>query len=641
MRREFVPALLLACATAPAVASTGLEPELGRLEALVHAAATELPWRFDEEAARLEANALGKPLVVYVRQIGDPLGRARGQGRLALPEVSLDDDGYARDVLFRAAVLSQEDVAALLARRCVPCVRTVAPDDARALAPPALVVYRPEGGELARRDRFGTLCAEEVDAFLRGLVADARAPLAGRDAEALYRDGELELLLEVTRYDGRGDTRLWRSRALARLGDDEAAERELAGLGGAGVLAQRARLATRRGDWPAAATLWQDARRLARGELHDEAAFGAAWALARQGEPVAAAALWYATAADATPVGRRAAACLLDAGPRLALAASLRAFRADDGYLDPQRSLEALLDLQQPDGSFTAVGGFEGDAWSAPAITALALEALRAWQADAPVELHGRVLDGADAARLYLVDWALRDDPPRGLDAFNEPRVLRALLGEGERAAAQTLVRRMARHQLAAGGWSAYGDGWPISFLTAEGVLAWLDAKAAGLAVPTYELERALGTLELLRLPDGGFHYGFGPGRAWTTPVGGSIARDPLCELALLRGGRGSFAALDDALRDYLRHAHELAGPLRRLDAEFDVRGHASYHFFYGHDGAVAAARFADEALRARVVETALREVAASGQGDGTFLDHWRLGRAYATAMALRLAAAR
>lgn len=627
---------------------SGLEPDSPRLQRLVHGAAADLPWHFDLEEAGERAHELGQPLLVYVRCLDGYESFAHAQRSIALPELGLADDGYAKDVLFRAGVLSDARVAALIERRFrLACstyvladVDVSTQDEAGQPTTPALLVIAPDGSELGRLDRVGVLSADRIDAWLREFVSDAESPLDGRDAQELFLDGELELLLRATRFDVSGSGRLWRSRALARLGRLEEAKSALEGLGGVVVYAQRARLATRSGEWREASRWWAEARRTARGTLQDEATFGLAWAKSRLGEAGLARALWY-TMISESALGRRAAACLLRDGPRLGLALSSRAYSAEAEDLPGSvQSLRALIELQEPNGAFTATLGFNGNAWCDPAITAIALEALRAWQAEAPVELQGAVLESADLALAFLLEWSLDERAPRGAQAFNEPYVLRALLAEGAHGAAQRVVQRMQRLQLPAGGWSAYGDGWSVSFLTASGVLAWLDARAAGLDVPEPDLDAALDALEFLRGPEGSFPYSYGPGRAWMTTAHGSIARDPLCELALLRGGRGSFEKLERALSRFCKHAPELAAPTKRLDDAYDERGHGSYHFFYGHANAVEASWFAGEDTRKRVARVAHEEIGAQREADGTFLDHWMLGRAYATAMALRVAAA-
>lgn len=635
-------ALLLALTATTSPTSTR-ELDVGRLEQWAHGAAQGLDWHFDLDEARRLSLESGRPLVVYQRELSGFTGLAAARGALALPEVSLDDDGYARDVLFRAAVLGDPCVSGLLTERFVLCSLTQGASaessaiDTRIDAP-GLIVYSAEGRELGRLESMGVLSADRVDAFLRSFVAGEGGPLAGRDLEALYRAGELELLLSISRFDVRGTARLWRSRSMARLGRLEEAGKELDGLGGVEVTAQRGRLACAQGEWERGAQAWREVRGVARGELWEEATFALGWCLSRLGRPGEARGLWLSMAGE-SELGRRAAACVLPAGPRLHLASSVRAWiEPRVSLIHPARSLRALVELQQGDGSFTATAGFEGAAWGAPAITALALEALRDWQAFVPVEEQTAVLLGAERARHFLVQWAGDPASPRGVRAFNEPRVLRALLGEGELDAARELVRSLRSSQLPAGGWSAYGDGWTVSFLTAEAVLAWLDARAAGLTIPESELSYALDALELLRGPEGSFVYSFGPGRAWLATPHGAIARDPLCELALLRGGRSTTARLEAALERYLAHVHELEPATRRLDVDCDERGHASYHFFYAHAGAVEAALHVDPALAMRVRSRALAEISAVQEVDGTYLDHWRLGRAYGTAMALRVA---
>ena len=126
----------------------GLEPDAPRLEALVHDAAGELSWHFDLEAASARAQELGRPVLVYLRCLSGFEGRSSASHSIALPELELLDDGYAKDVLFRTAVLSDEDVADLIERRfvIVCSTDTLTSEDAQSsidagrLTTPALLV---------------------------------------------------------------------------------------------------------------------------------------------------------------------------------------------------------------------------------------------------------------------------------------------------------------------------------------------------------------------------------------------------------------------------------------------------------------------------------------------------------------------
>ena len=120
------------------------------------------------------------------------------------------------------------------------------------------------------------------------------------------------------------------------------------------------------------------------------------------------------------------------------------------------------------------------------------------------------------------------------------------------------------------------------------------------------------------------------------TTAHGSIARDPLCERALLEGGRGSVDALESALARYWRHAHKLREPTKRHDGLHDANEYGGYFFFFAHRNAVDAARvLAGEEVAARTLLLAREQVLAAQEGDGTFLDAYLLGRAYGTAQAL------
>jgi len=137
------------------------------------------------------------------------------------------------------------------------------------------------------------------------------------------------------------------------------------------------------------------------------------------------------------------------------------------------------------------------------------------------------------------------------------------------------------------------------------------------------------------------FPYSTKPGHEWMTTVHGSIARDPLCEHALLAAGRGSSAALEAALERYWRFGSELRLPTKKLYDWFNSRGHAGYYFFFAHRRALEAAEGASGRMRSRTRAFAREQVLAAHEGDGTFVDKFLLGRAYGTAQALLVLADR
>jgi hypothetical protein len=184
-----------------------------------------------------------------------------------------------------------------------------------------------------------------------------------RRAEELYQDGELERVLALTKNDPKADARLWRAKALLRQGDLAASEEALGTLAGGPALAVRAWVALRRGEWERARELLERAGRELDGEARLEASFWNAWCAAMLGRHAEARDRWRELASGSeSPAARRAAACLLEDGPRSFQAASTLLWprtkelpeQSEGPYgerYDRARSTTALLELQDDDGS--------------------------------------------------------------------------------------------------------------------------------------------------------------------------------------------------------------------------------------------------------------------------------------------------
>jgi hypothetical protein len=274
-----------------------------------------------------------------------------------------------------------------------------------------------------------------------------------------------------------------------------------------------------------------------------------------------------------------------------------------------------------------------------PAITAITVEALARVAAKLPDKLGKRALGSRERALSYLRSYASAEAPVfRAMDPFNLAYVLPVLAAERDHASAAALVRRIAALQLPDGNWTVYHPGRPASFNTALCVLALHAAKEAKIDVPDDVLTRGLDALDLMRRPNGLYPYSTAEGHDWMTTDHGSIARDALCEHALLACGRGSKANLAKALQRFLEHHAELRQPTKRLYDYFDERGHGGYFFFFAHRNALDAARaFASADITRRVESTVRAAVLSCQEGDGTWMDHYLIGRAYGTAMALLL----
>jgi hypothetical protein len=631
-------------------------PESG-VEALARGCAADLPWLFDGDEARKRAKAERKPVLLYVRCTDDEKGLASARSSIEAADIPVREDGYAKDLLFRAGPLSSPEVRDLIARRTVPACATYELGKSRFerekllgfdvfaadVTTPALVLCRASGEPVGTLHRIGTQSDDLIDHWLRESLERARAPSGETDPVSLYRDGELEALLKKSAADP-----LLGAKALVRLGKLEEARKKLATCAGGGARdAVAGWIALRGGDWEQALERYGSAANQLNGEEATEAAFWGAWATAMLGRHAEARQRW-SSIAGTSVAGRRAAACALEDGPRPFLAMSVRSWpRAKElaeqtegeGDLELARSTAALLELQRDDGSFGGHLGVGGYGSTDPAITAIAFEALTRVAAKVPEALTKRIQTARERALGYLKTYAGAENPAfRAMDPFNLAYALPVLCAEREREPAKALVARIAALQLPDGNWTVYHPGRPASFNTALCVLALRAAEQAKIELPEKTLARGLDALDAMRVSSGLFPYSSAPNHEWMTTDHGSIGRDPLCEHALLACGRGSKASLAKALQRFLEHHGELRSPTKRLYDYFDERGHGGYFFFFAYRNALEAARaFAPADLTRKVDSTVRSAVLACQEGDGTWMDHYMIGRAYGTAMALLL----
>jgi hypothetical protein len=222
---------------------------------------------------------------------------------------------------------------------------------------------------------------------------------------------------------------------------------------------------------------------------------------------------------------------------------------------------------------------------------------------------------------------------------FSNPYVLMELLRARRRGGAGAVVARIAKTQLADGNWTVYQAERPASFNTALSILALARAKEAGLDVPKDVLDKGVAALAAMRQKGDLFPYSTMKGHEWMTTEWASIARDPLCEHALLANGKGDARKLGAALGRFEKFAPELRVVTKKLYDYFNSRGHGGYYFFFAHRNAFDAAALANGKTRDRVRAFVREAVLEAREGDGTFMDHQMIGRAYATAQALAILA--
>jgi hypothetical protein len=644
----------------PPRSSDGRSPDADvKLQALARGAAPGIPWLFDAGAAKKAAAAGDRPILLYVRCIDDDAQLAAAQQELAAASVGFIDDGLRKDVLMRAGPLSDADVVELVKRRFVPLLLTydlskhgmgASNDDPLAalglksseIVTPALLVLDERGKLVHKLHRLGTLNAPLVDSVLRAALdkSGAKAKAAGAaTAEESAAAGELDAAIRLLQGKSEPAAKALLARCLRRKGDLAGAEKALAGVNGGEAELERGRVALARGEWEKALAALEKA-------TSEEGRYWAAFCLDRLGRGEEATKELRELVGESL-FGRKAAAALLTEGPRLLLAESPRAIaglpelpestEGLPGTFDPDASLRALMELQRTDGSFVGHLGL----WDA-SLTAFALDALDAgaatWGAKLPAATKARAKDSGKRALAWLVEWCKREPNP-ATDPFHQPYVLLTLARLGEKKAVERLVARILQLQQQDGNWTVYGADRPASFNTALAVEALLAAKAAGVGVDAAKLDAGVKALEGMRKKDDLFCYSTKVGHEWMTTPHGSIARDCLCEVALLRAGRKELPKIAAALDRFVEHAHELREPTKRLYDYFDSRGHGGYFFFFAHWHALDAARELPAVRRKKAVDAIRKEILACREIDGTWVDHAMLGRAYGTAQALKILA--
>ena len=637
-------------------------------ERLARKCASEISWVFDAAEAKRRAAAEKKPILVYIRCIDDEKAWPSAQKTLAAEDVRWTDDGLRKDVLMRAGPLSDPDVQALISKRFVPLVLTYVLSlhgnstlsgvdplacvglESMQVVTPAFAVLGPDGSLIHLFHRIGILSGPLVDGVLRHSLEKAKVPrFASQDPAELFAAGELQGTAAA--IAGRNDdaSRLLRARVLRRGGDMKGALDALEGMSSAEARLERGRTLLAEEKKTEARTELAAASAILKGDRTAEACFWAAWCAFEALECDEARKSLGALVGESL-FGRKSAAMLLPSGPRLLLSETPAYIRAPTALpaqtevLDPAKpwdsshSIALLLALQRPDGSFGGHDGAEGFGSWDPAISALAGDALLAWRAKMPLEQQ-KAADGALAkVRRYLEAWAARPLNPN-LGAFDHPYALMHLVRVGAKETAAKVIASIAASQQADENWTVYQAARPASFNTALNVMALAKAKAAGLEVPKDLIESGAKALEAMRTSAGLFPYSTMTGHEWMTTPHGSIARDALCEHALLLAGRKRKPAIEAALDRFLQYESELRAPTKKLYDYFNARGHGGYYFFFAHHNAREAALLLPQEKRAKVLGTISAEVLAAREVDGSWMDHYMIGRAYGTAMALLILA--
>lgn len=617
--------------------------------------ANEISWQFDLEEAQQKSRDSGKPLLVYIRSVeARDKGLKSAQTTLEATSVWAMEDGYQKDVMFRTGVVSIPEISELVSRRFIPLLLTynferdlekkILPGiTGNDVVPPSIVIFAANGNKVAHLHRVGVFSIDMIDQWLRDSL-DASAAKFEASAGPLdaFWDGQLEQFLDDTAHDDTEEVRILRSRAWTRLGQLDRATVEIKDVDSASASLQRAIIEMRKGSWS------QALKHLDKIQSDDdgnkEVIFRKAWCLHRTGQKAEAFKLWHSIRGDDT-IGRRAIACLTPGqNAKLWMIVSERLWPREqklpphtefgtENQFSPIDSVNILLELQRSDGSWSF--NETGALWSG-AMTALGAEALRIWRDELPVPLREKVDKAHQRAVAYLEKLVLRT--PTLLDTFNYTYMLDHFLKIDKLAEAQKIVEHLESLQKESGAWS-YRHDCVTSFNTADVIVALCKAKSAGLKVSKERLAKGAEALRDMRSAYTKGNFPYSPhrnfqGLARSDPQG-SIARNPICEYALIVAGVGSKPNHEKALNDFLEYERQLRTPTKMYSSYFNKNSHGSYFFFYGHHNAFQSAKGAAPELQKKVFDAVKRSILFAREKDGSAMDHFMYGRAYGTAFTL------
>jgi hypothetical protein len=191
------------------------------------------------------------------------------------------------------------------------------------------------------------------------------------------------------------------------------------------------------------------------------------------------------------------------------------------------------------------------------------------------------------------------------------------------------------------GGWSYYHWSEAMSFTTATALVALLDARRAGVAVPQQAIDRGARNLEASRFrhegrSEDGFVYRLHANQGMGVDIRGAVGRVAACFWALHRAGRADQADVEEGVRTFVRRRGEL-DRVKGYPGNHFVRSfaNAAYYFLYGHYYAALSCRnLKDDEARRRHGAAIQEAILKTQWPEGTWTDHEAWGQLYGTAMA-------
>ena len=173
-----------------------------------------------------------------------------------------------------------------------------------------------------------------------------------------------------------------------------------------------------------------------------------------------------------------------------------------------------------------------------------------------------------------------------------------------------------------------------MTFTTAAVLLSLLRAREVGLPVDELLVENALDVLDRARGPNGAFAYSVDH-KPRKTAVPGAAGRGPVCELARLRGGRGTLGDVRRGLALFQKHRAEFRRELGKSLMHAGPDGQGCHYLFFDYATAAEAAAALPAVERAAHAEWLLEEMLRARSVEGGFRDTSINGWPFGTAMAL------
>jgi hypothetical protein len=318
-----------------------------------------------------------------------------------------------------------------------------------------------------------------------------------------------------------------------------------------------------------------------------------------------------------------------------------------------QQALEFLLQRQREDGSWPVAA--DGASYCVPGVTVLAARALHLHEPRLSAGRRAAVHRALVRAESWMDRHLARADPTK-LNSFAAAyhldyrldRYVRSKQDDSCVAAVRRAIRLLAGGVCANGAWAYdknFGEnwrgglgGWPVtdkgrthSCNTGPALAALARARAAGFDVDDSLLQAGVRALRAMRKSTGIYTY------TWPEPRNferedASIARAPVCELALLRLGESSEKELRQTLDLFLEHRQGLIDVAKLSPGWLPPHAFSSYFLFFAYHHAAEAL----SELGARDDLEKLRDdLLGIVEQDGTWVDYEDIGKCYGTAMAL------